>query len=130
MDHDSPGHYFMKPVLHKLNFKTTGKIHQGYDPFTGKAFKMVYQRVRKGLGNLEDHGRMGLQLRIEPPRNDKKSTQQLQCRARLRAATAAWQALDEDQKKVFRHYAIDKHMTGFNLCVSNYCQQHPLNEFQ
>ncbi len=119
----------IKPDLHKISKKVTGKIHQGYDPFTGKAFKMVYQQVRKGLGNLEDQGKMGLQLRVEPPRTDKKSLSQLQCRARLTAATAAWKTLDTEQKFIFTEDATGKYLTGYNLFISWYCKQHPLTEY-
>ncbi|MEI8209414.1 MAG: hypothetical protein WCG16_09430 [Methylococcales bacterium] len=119
----------MKPDLHKISKRVTGKIHQGYDPFTGKAFTMVYQRVRKGLGNLDDQGKMGLQLRVEPPRTDKKSLSQLRCRARLTAATAAWKTLDTEQKFIFSENAVGKNITGYNLFISGYCKQHPLSDY-
>lgn len=63
----------MKLPLHQVAKRVTGKIQSGYDPFTGKPFKMVYQRVRKGLGNLDDNGRTGLQFRVQALITDKKA---------------------------------------------------------
>ena len=119
----------MKPKVHHVSAKVTGQLHAGYDPFTGKPFKMVYQRVRKGLGNLADNGRMGVQLRVQAAITDKKSTRQLQCRARLAAATAAWQALTPAQQDAYRELAKASHMTGFNCFVSQFSQQHPLSAY-
>lgn len=114
---------------HQITEHVSGLLHSGYDPFTQKAFKMVYQKVRKGLGNVQHDDRDDLQLRIQVPIRDKKSPAQLQSRARIKAATEAWQALDENQKTTYRQYAEFKQMTGFNLFIRNYCQLHPVTEF-
>ena len=119
----------MKNPVHKVTLAVTGKVHQGYDPLTGKPFKMVYQRVRKGLGNIEQRGRMDLQIRVQPAIRDKQSPAQLQSRARLAAATQAWQTLDEAAQAAWRKRAATIKMTGFNLFVKNYCKEHPLSEF-
>lgn len=119
----------MKIPVHQITDRVSGLLHSGYDPFTGKAFKMVYQKVRKGLGNIEHNGRDDLQLRVQVKIRDKQSAKQLQCRARITAGTIAWQSLDESEKQIYRVYALDKHLTGFNLFMRNYCQLHPLTEF-
>lgn len=62
----------MKIPVHQITERVSGLMHIGVDPFTGKAFKMVYQKVRKGLGNLEHNGRDDLQLRVQAVIKDKK----------------------------------------------------------
>ncbi len=119
----------MQLKAHQITERVRGLLHSGYDPFTKKALKMVYQKVRQGLGNVEQDDCDNLQLRIQAKIRDKKSPAQLQCRARIRAATTAWHGLDDHQKNTYRQYAEFKHMTGFNLFIRNYCQLHPLTEF-
>ena len=119
----------MQLKAHQITERVRGLLHSGYDPLTQKALKMVYQKVRQGLGNVAQDDGDTLQLRIQANIRDKKSPAQLQCRARLKAATTAWQGLDDPQKNTYRQYAEFKHMTGFNLFIRNYCQLHPLTEF-
>ena len=119
----------MKLPLHQVAKRVTGKIQSGYDPFTGKPFKMVYQRVRKGLGNLEDNGRMGLQFRVQALITDKKSTAQLQSRARLAAAVTAYQVLTSEEKENLKLAALALHMTGYNLFIKQFCETHNIEDF-
>jgi hypothetical protein len=119
----------MSVELHKIVMGVKGKISIGLDPLTGKGVKFVYQRVRKGLGNIPTRGRMDLQFRIEPPRIDKKSATQLQGRARITAAVAQWQGMTVAEKDVFRQRAKRLCMSGYNLSIRDYCSAHPLSEF-
>ena len=119
----------MKLPLHEVAKRVTGKIQSGYDPFTGKPFKMVYQRVRKGLGNLEDNGHMGLQFRVQALITDKKSAGQLQSRARLAAATAAYKVLSNEEKENLKEAALDLRITGYNLFVKKFCETHNIEDF-
>lgn len=119
----------MKLPLHQVAKRVTGKIHAGYDPFTGLPFKMVYQRVRKGLGNLDDNGRMGLQFRVQPIITDKKSAAQLKSRARLAAATAAYQDLAPTEKETLKLAATALHMTGYNLFIKQFCETHNIEDY-
>ena len=119
----------MKLPLHEVAKRVTGKIQSGYDPFTGKPFKMVYQRVRKGLGNLEDNGHMGLQFRVQALITDKKSTAQLQSRARLAAAVTAYQTLPFTEKEALKLAALGLHMTGYNLFIKQFCETHNIENF-
>ena len=119
----------MKLPLHQVAKHVTGKIHSGYDPFTGKPFKMVYQRVRKGLGNLEDTGGMGLQFRVQALITDKKSAAQLKSRARLAAATAAYQLLSQEHKELLKESALDLNITGYNLFIKQFCETHHIEDY-
>jgi len=119
----------MKLPLHQVAKRVTGKIQSGYDPFTGEPFKMVYQRVRKGLGNLDDIGRMGLQFRVQALITDKKSTAQLQSRARLAAAVAVYQTLPFTEKQALKLAALDLHMTGYNLFIKQFCETHNIEDY-
>ena len=119
----------MKLPLHQVAKRVTGKIQSGYDPFTGEPFKMVYQRVRKGLGNLEDSGGMGLQLRVQALITDKKSAAQLKSRARMAAAVAAYQVLTNEEKENLKEAALALHMTGYNLFIKQFCETHNIEDF-
>ena len=119
----------MKKPVHEVTVKVTGQFHEGYDPFTGKPFKMVYQRVRKGLGNIEDRGRMDLQIRVQVRIQDKQSAAQLQSRKRLAAGTAAYQQLDNTAKTNLCRQAKKLHITGFNLFIKQFCQTHNLQDY-
>ena len=119
----------MKLPLHQVAKHVTGKIQSGYDPFTGKPFHMVYQRVRKGLGNLEDTGGMGLQFRVQALITDKKSTAQLKNRARMAAAVTAYQLLSQGQKESLKEVAQDLQMTGYNLFIKLFCETHNLEDY-
>jgi hypothetical protein len=125
----SSGVQNMKLPLHQVAKRVTGKIQSGYDPFTGKPFKMVYQRVRKGLGNLEDTGGMGLQFRVQALITDKKSAAQLKSRARMAAAVAAYQVLTIGEKENLKEAALDLHMTGYNLFIKLFCETHNIEDY-
>jgi hypothetical protein len=119
----------MKLPLHQVAKHVTGKIQSGYDPFTGKPFKMVYQRVRKGLGNLEDTGGMGLQFRVQALIIDKKSTAQLKSRARMAAAVTAYQQLPFIEKEALKEVALDLNITGYNLFIKLFCETHKIEDY-
>lgn len=119
----------MQTKLNKINVAVRGKIGNGTDPLTNEPVVLVYQRVRKGLGNIPTHGNYDLQLRRQPKIIDKKSPAQLQGRARIAAATAAWHQLSEAERQDYRKRAKSMHMTGFNLYIKEFCKQHPVSEF-
>ena len=85
--------------------------------------------IRKGLGNLEDNGRMGLQFRVQALITDKKSTAQLQSRARLAAAVTAYQVLTNEEKENLKEAALDLRITGYNLFVKKFCETHNIEDF-
>lgn len=96
---------------------------------TGKIGDIVYQRVRKGLGNIETWGRHDLQIRRQGSRIDNPSTGQLKSRARIAAATAAYQALSLAERETWKKQTTRKHCTGYNAYVRDFCARHPLEEF-
>lgn len=108
----------MATTAHNLSLAITGKIGD-----------IVYQRVRKGLGNIETLGRHDLQIRRLGSRIDNPSPRQLQSRARIAAATVAYQALSELERGAWRERTSKKHSTGYNLFVREFCSAHPLEEF-
>ena len=119
----------MARQLHKLAIAVSGKIGAGANPATGEAETLVYQRVRKGLGNIETPGKFDLQLRRQGAIIDKQSPAQLQGRARIAAATAAWQALTPTERGAWKAQAERLTITGYNLFVRDFCQRHPLSEY-
>lgn len=89
--------------------------------------RKVYQRTGKGYGNLNRPGRHDLQLRRHVVPTDYRTEAQVRCRARLAAATAAWQALSEPERESWRTLARKRRMTGFNLFVRDFCRARPID---
>lgn len=96
---------------------------------TGKVGQVVYQRVKKGRGNIPTKGPQDLQLRAHAPQTDARTPAQLRVRARLAAATAAYQVLPADQREALQKQTRGKQQTGFNLFVQQFCAQHELSEY-
>lgn len=95
----------------------------------GKIGDIVYQRVKKGRGNIPTGGPKDLQLRAHVPQTDARTPAQLRVRARLAAATVAYQALSDEQRSEFSRRAQRGRRTGFNLFVKDFCQSHELSEY-
>jgi len=96
---------------------------------TGKIGNLVYQRVAKGNGNINTPGTYDLQLRQQKAITDAATPAQLAGRARISAATAAYQALSDAERDAYRKRASRSSATGYNLFVREFCQAHPISEF-
>lgn len=96
---------------------------------TGKVGDLVYQRVKKGRGNIPTAGPRDLQLRAHAPQTDARTPAQLQVRARLAAATVAYQSLPADQREMWARKSKGARQTGYNLFVRDFCAVHPLSEY-
>jgi hypothetical protein len=107
----------------------TRKAHELSLVVRGKVGGMVYQRVRKGLGNIPTVGKWDLQLREAGSPIDRRSVYQLRLRARLAAATAAYKALDPAEREAWRLKAEGQRKTGYNLFIRAFCEAHPASEF-
>lgn len=94
----------------------------------GKIGPVVYQRVRKGKGNIRTAGHYDLQVRALGTHTDRRSPAQLALRARLAAATAAYKALPPADRATWKTRARKLKATGYNLFVRDYCEQHPITE--
>lgn len=57
------------------------------------------------------------------PLNPRTGPQQAQ-RAKLADGVVAWQALTNDEKKLYRESAYSKHMSGYNLFLREYLLSH------
>ncbi len=110
---------------HQLAIGVYGKIKLSLDPNDPNPREYIYQRVRKGKGGIESPGRYDMQLRRKGERIDNPSLTQLQGRARMRAATAAWQVLDPAEQDALRRRADALNLSGFNLFVREFCATHP-----
>lgn len=95
----------------------------------GRIGDKIIQRVAKGKGNILTKGRYDLQIRSEPPRRDARSPLQLRGRARMKAATTAYQALSSEERRSWRLRASRSTRTGYNLFIAEFCATHPLTEF-
>lgn len=95
----------------------------------GKIGNLVYQRVKKGAGNIPLPGDYDLQLRTEVPRTDAQSPLQLLYRARLAAATLAYQALSPVERETWKAAAHGTAATGYNLFVRDFCRSHSPEEY-
>lgn len=96
---------------------------------SGKIGEKVYQRVRKGKGNIRTRGHYDLQLRAKGTWTDRRSPAQIANRRRLAAATQAYQALDDAQKAALKLQAKKLRLTGYNLFVRQFCATHPISDY-
>lgn len=96
---------------------------------TGKIGDLVYQRVKKGRGNIPTSGPKDIQLRAHVPQTDARTPAQLQVRARLAAATAAYQALSAEQREMWKRQGKGARQTGYNLFVRDFCAVHQISEY-
>lgn len=104
------------------------KAHEVSFAVAGKIGDLVYQRVRKGKGNIQTSGKYDLQLRRQGAIIDARTPAQILTRDRMAAATAAYQALDQAARDTWRKKAANARATGYNLFVKEYCKAHPLPE--
>lgn len=93
----------------------------------GGAVRVVYQRTARGLGNVPNVPGRILQRRAYVIPADPRSPIQRLLRARLAAATAAWQDLTELDRAPWRARAASRGPTGFMLFVRDYCTTHPID---
>jgi len=107
----------------------TTKAHDISLAVRGRIGDLVYQRVRKGKGNIETRGHYDLQLRTRGGWTDARKPAQLQGRARIAAATAEYQKLTAEQRAQWKTRANRTTRTGYNLFVADFCAAHPLTEF-
>lgn len=95
----------------------------------GKVGPLVYQSVRKGKGNIPLDGPQDLQVRRHVPQTDARTPDQLRGRARIAAATAAYQGLSAGEREAWKRAASGTPATGFNCFVADFCRRHPLAEY-
>lgn len=114
---------------HEVIILPRGKITIVYDRQTGASQTMVYQRVGKGFGNSRRLGSRDLQLRRHVPQQDPRRPLQLAGRRRMAAAIRAYQALDLESRQHYKTRAKGLVMSGYNLFIREFCQQHPRETF-
>lgn len=88
---------------------------------TGEDVDIVVQLVAAGLGNGRMTGKRQYQVRrhCQHPMQP-NSPEQLAWKDKFSAATAAWKALTEEERAVWRREAKPKKRTGWNLFISRY----------
>ena len=95
---------------------------------TGKVGDVIYQRVRKGKGNIETEGKYDLQIRSIGQPIDPRTPAQVKTRERITAATAAYKALTQQERDAWKASATRNKLTGYNLFIRHYCAAHPITE--
>lgn len=90
------------------------------------AGKYVYQRVRRGLGNVVGHPNRALQLRSHVIPFDPRTLAQRRQRAHMRNAVSAYHAATEQEKRAHHAEAIINQVTDFNAFVAHYMRTNPL----
>lgn len=119
----------MKKPPHTVCFGITGKVMLKPTPDATEAQPYVYQRTRKGRGQFKAPDGKEYVLRRHTMRTDNPSPEQLQGRARIAAANQAWKLLQPRDKTAYGLRARQLQMSGYNLFVKEFCQEHPLSEF-
>ena len=103
------------PKPHEVCSLVTGKIRLTISRQTGESTRVVYQRVRRGLGNAGRHGKHDIQIRTQPKIIDTKTQAQLDRRAKFKAAVQAWQQLSDAEIETYRRRAKQLELSGYNL---------------
>ncbi len=80
--------------------------------------KVVYQKVRAGLGNISNGGRYDRQRRAWVKPHDPMTPAQLARRAKFAAAVAAWHALTQTERDQYKSQAKNKSISAFNAYIS------------
>lgn len=80
--------------------------------------KVVYQKVRAGLGNISNGGRYDRQRRAWVKPHDPMTPAQLARRAKFADAVATWHVMSEEQKKAWKSDAKNKNISTFNAYIS------------
>lgn len=104
-------------MIANLALEYTGTV----DTPTGK---VTFQRVRAGFGNLRGFGAYNLQMRAHVIPADPKTPAQLQRRAIMALAVAAWKAAAPEVKALFVPAAKARNITPYMAFVSQYLKSY------
>lgn len=89
--------------------------------------KMVFQRVRAGLGNAGKFGSMDVQLRQHVIPADPKTAAQIARRDLMRAAVARYRAMTGIDLDPFKKTAEKRRISVFNAVVSDTLKNYHLS---
>lgn len=89
--------------------------------------KMVFQRVRAGLGNAGKYGSMDVQLRQHVVPADPKTAAQMARRDLMRAAVARYRAMTGIDLDPFKKTAEKRRITVFNAVISDTLRNYHLS---
>ena len=82
--------------------------------------KVVYQRVRRGLGNAGQVGAYDLQRRAHVIPADPMTAPQLARRSLFATAVAAWQALAPAERLAWRDIGAPRGLPGYHAFLSSF----------
>lgn len=82
--------------------------------------KVVYQKVRAGLGNISNGGRFDRQRRRYVIPADPHTPAQLARRAKFANAIATWKTMSDEQRKAWKPQAKSRNISSFNAFISAY----------
>lgn len=88
--------------------------------------RYVFQRVKRGLGNVIDHPGRALQLRTHVIPYDPRTLAQRRQRTHMRNAVAAYHAATEQEKHAQHADAITRQVTDFNAYLAHWMRTNPL----
>lgn len=88
--------------------------------------KYVYQKTRKGQGNIEGDKTRTRQVRRWVKGINPKTPGQILNRARFKKGVAAWHILTPEQKQTYKKPAEKLHLNNFQLFMRIWCSSQPL----
>lgn len=113
----------MQP-LHRLVLGISGRVRLAYNNEFPDDY--IYQHVTPGTGNISTVDHLDTVLkRYTPPVNSNTRAQRA-VRDRFREAVAAWRALSPAQRQDLDRQAAAERITGYNLWIRRWTQDHPL----
>ena len=105
--------------LHRLALLPRGTIVQKREG-DAVSLKWVYQRVKKGFGNIPTRHPYDLQLRRHVIPFDPLTAPQLTRRQVFANAVAAWQALSAPERQAWTEQGRRHALPGYQFFLSNY----------
>lgn len=119
----------MIPPHHELCLQITGAVSVERPGEPGVFDRKVYQRTRRGAGNIRSRGTRSFQLRDYVYSNPGNTPRQLAGRVRFAEAVAAYQALTPEEREPWIKRAKGAHMSHYNLFLRHYARTHPLENY-
>lgn len=105
--------------LHRLSILPRGTVVQQREG-DGTRLKWVYQRVKKGFGNILTRHPYDLQLRRHVVPFDPQTSAQLSRRQVFANAVAAWHALTPSEKDQWAEQGKPHALPGYHWFLSSY----------
>lgn len=112
--------------VHDLALLITGSINVPDPDRPGHSKRIIIQRTRKGLGNIQTTHPYDIQIKAWKLQSDPKTPAKQANRARFAAAVTAWHDATIQEREIARPISKKRRITLFNGWISLYNTTHPI----